>query len=266
MNVGVHLPFWSRRGDRRLWASFHPPAPPMPARRGVLFVPPLLHEHPRSLRLLCEMASSLAALGIPCLRFAYFGTGDSEGSAVDADFASMTADIEQAAAELLERSGCTELVLMAFRSGALPAHEWIGRTAKPPGLVVLWDPVLEGAAWREELEQVDAAKRLPTDAADASDEAGSREAQLMGYAVPWGFKVELDAARWNGSGRTRSIPVWIVGGTAKTASLPSLQRNFELPAGTPAFGTGFTMAAEDMLTPRMEQVVREWGAAVLAGC
>jgi hypothetical protein len=266
MNVGAHQSFWISRGDRRLWAALHPAATPTPSRRGVLFVPPLLHELPRSLRLLCEMATSLASLGIPCLRFAYFGTGDSEGSAVEADFASMSADLEQAAAELLERSDCTELVLLAFRSGALPAHHWIGRTAKPPALVVLWDPVLEGAAWREGLEQVDAGKRLPAEAASAGPEAGSHESHLMGYPVPSSFRFELDAARWSGPGRTQSVPVWIVGGTAESASLPSVERSFTLPPGTPGFGTGFTMAADDTLTPRLEQVVRACGAAVLDGC
>jgi hypothetical protein len=271
MNVGTHQPFWSSRGERRLWAVLHPSTKPVPAKRGVLLVPPLLHEFPRSLRLLCEMATCLSALGIPSLRFAYFGTGDSEGAAVDADFASMAADIEQAAAELLDRAACSELVLLAFRSGALPAHGWISGTAAPPSLVVLWDPVLEGAAWRRELERAEAGKRLATDAASNDDGRGNHHqavagaGQLMGYPVPASFKSELDAAGWHGFESTQSVPVWSVAGIGADASLPWVERRFALPPGTPAFGTEFTMAVDDMLSPRLEQVVRELASAVLAG-
>ena len=76
MSVDAWQPLWIGDAPRQLYAALHAAAA---ARVGVLMAPPLLHEQPRSRRVLVEVASRLAALGLACLRFDYFGTGDSAG-------------------------------------------------------------------------------------------------------------------------------------------------------------------------------------------
>src|SRR5687768_1570345 len=75
--IGDWEPLWLGQDPRRLYAALHAVAG-APA-TGVLLVPPLLHEQPRSRRFIAEVASELAAIGLPCLRFDFLGTGDSPG-------------------------------------------------------------------------------------------------------------------------------------------------------------------------------------------
>jgi alpha-beta hydrolase superfamily lysophospholipase len=96
-----------------------------PASIGVVLVPPLLHEHPRSRRFVAEVASQLAASGLPCLRFDFHGTGDSPGRGDEVDFASMAGDLEVATAALRSHHGVEQVVLLA----------WRGRGAARPAVV-----------------------------------------------------------------------------------------------------------------------------------
>ena len=101
MSVGPFQPFWIEAGGRRLYAAWHPGRDGVPGAGdapAVLLLPPLLHEHYRSVRFLCELASSLAAQGLDCLRFSHTGAGDSEGEGDQADLDVVAADIARAAA------------------------------------------------------------------------------------------------------------------------------------------------------------------------
>ena len=127
MSVGGFEPFWLGPSSRRLYAALHRAAGE--ASTGVVLVPPLLHELPRSRRFITEVASELAALGLPTLRFDFFGTGDSSGSGDALDFASMHIDLGLAVAALREQTRIARLVLLSWRGSAL--HVRNAPAAKP---------------------------------------------------------------------------------------------------------------------------------------
>ena len=103
----------------------------------------------------CRLAERLAATGYNVLRFDYFATGDSAGNSVDGSIAQWEADTLTAAAYLRDETGMRRLSLVGMRLGATLAWRAVER-----GLVVqdivMWDPVIGGAAYLRELERADA--------------------------------------------------------------------------------------------------------------
>lgn len=266
MSIGNYEPFWISDHSRHLYAALHRAPKGRQGNAAVVLVPPLLHEQHRSHRFLCELASGLSDLGIPSLRFAYFGTGDSGGTGEQGDLTSMASDIECAVNALRERSPHEVLAVIAFRSGTLPLHEWLCR-GSAAGLAVLWDPVLDGAAWLLELQDADACKRGSLNGEPNQHRlAHANDGQLMGYAFPERLKVQLDAARWSDGEGEPSVPVWAVLRPDQAPGLLRPARAFALPADVQPFGTGTAMDANLTLSPRMENVLQQLGRAVLAEC
>ena len=263
MTIGRFQPFWLSEGGRRLYAAIHggnglssisvgrdsdPPA--------VLILPPLLHEYHRSFRFLCELASSLADAGLPCLRFCHFGTGDSDGDGDEADFETMSADIEQALTMLAEHTGHRRVVLLAFRSAALSLQHWLSR-GPSADLALLWDPVLDGGAWLEGLREEDAAKR-----ATIRVETGQfpSDDELMGCQVSPRFLEQLGRSAWLAE-HAMSTHTWLVGHAAAPLSI-EVARRFALPSGTPRFGPGVLMDASLFFPAAMHRFTREWATAL----
>ena len=115
-----------------------------PAATAVLLCPPLGQEQARTHRLYRQLAQAVAAEGIPALRFDYYGSGDSAGASDERDWNRCVADATAAAAELRRLSGCIRIVGFGARLGGtavLAAAEAAGF-----GELILWDPVLDGAA------------------------------------------------------------------------------------------------------------------------
>src|SRR3546814_107895 len=157
MSIGHWEPFWIGEPERQRYAALHRASSP-DARVGVVMVPPLFYEQPRGRRFTTEAASALAGLGMPTLRFDFFGEGDSAGSAAEMDVASMREDISDAVEALRSRTGVLRIALFAWRGGALAAWDWLCRDGDAATLV-LWEPVLDGAVWLTELERSDALER-----------------------------------------------------------------------------------------------------------
>lgn len=115
----------------------------------VLLCNPMGEEAARAHRLYRVLATQLERAGYAAQRFDFFGTGDSGGESSDFDIAACQADIELAAAELVRRSGVNRLVLVGLRLGATLAALASERLC--PRHLVLWDPVVDGAAYLREL-------------------------------------------------------------------------------------------------------------------
>lgn len=115
----------------------------------VLLCNPMGEEAARAHRLYRVLATQLERAGYAAQRFDYVGTGDSAGSDEDATVASFRDDIELAAAELARRSGVDRLALVGLRLGATLAALAAERLC--PRHLVLWDPVVDGAAYLREL-------------------------------------------------------------------------------------------------------------------
>ena len=125
--------------------------------QGVLLCNPFGQEAIRCHRLFRVLGERLARDGYHVLRFDYYGTGDSDGDDIDADLDTWLDDVVRADEELLRLGGCSERSWFGLRFGATLAALASARAAVPPVRLVLWDPVVDGALYLEELSRSHAA-------------------------------------------------------------------------------------------------------------
>lgn len=255
-------PHWLGDPDRHLYAVLHPSAVPG-ARLGVLLVPPLFHEQPRSRRLLVEVAAGLAAIGLPSMRFDFFGTADSAGSCDQLDFDSMCLDLDVAMRALQAESGVAQVAVLAWRGGALPLARWL-RQGAAPARVVLWEPVLDGAQWLRDLERQDAAERCSADryrvVRPLVDAAG--DSQLMGVAVSPRLRSDIAGARLVDDGSLGDRRCWAVLRPDSPRPALLLERVFELPADVPTFGGSTRMDSGLFITAQLKRIADGLGHAL----
>lgn len=266
MVIGTWEPLWLDESSRRLYAAMHPAAPgafpgTLP---GVLIVPPLLHEQPRSRRFITEVASGLAALGMPCLRFDFFGTGDSDGTGDQLDFASMLRDLDLANATLRARTGVGAVVVLGWRAAALPLRDWL-RDRRSADLVVLWEPLADGSRWLADIEKEDAIQRRqrPRPRPGVPRLSDHDDGQLMGFPASPQLRRDIAQTRLAADPHTPGIPTWAVL-HQETPSLPiEVARTFLLPPSIPTFTGGTDMEATFFLSPLLERAVNELGRALV---
>lgn len=262
MSIGAWEPHWIGDTINDRYAALHRPES-IRASFGVLCVPPLLHEMPRSRRVVAEVASRLAAQGIPCLRFDYLGTGDAEGGGDVVDFSTIQADIQLAELALRSLVQIERVVVIAWRAAALPLAAWLASGARP-SRIVLWEPIQNGAQWLAKLEAEDAeerASRRPY-ALRRTGRTAPADEQLMGFELSRKFREDLattslEAIHWTDS------PVWALVRSEPEAAGNGWQRVFNLPPNAPEFGGAATVDATMFLSPGVERVVGELGQALL---
>ncbi|NUO76381.1 MAG: hypothetical protein HOQ32_10235 [Lysobacter sp.] len=261
MSLDGWEPFWLGPASHRLYAALH--AAPGTPETGVVLVPPLLHEMPRSRRFVTEVASELASLGLPTLRFDFHGTGDSAGSGEGLDLASMHRDLDLATTALREKTRIRRLVLIAWRGGALAVRGWLERGGCAD-LILLWEPIVDGGAWVRELVEGDARERAlrPPPRAGVARATDPSDGQLMGFPAPSRLRADLEKTRLDDGMRRDDVPVWAIV-RDDLADLPmNIARTLPLPANAPSFSIGAAMDATFFLTPPVRELVGKLGQAV----
>src|SRR5690554_4364261 len=174
--------------ERQLFGVFHPAHGV--TRAVVLMCPPLLHEQVRSYRFFAGVATLLAESGLACLRFDYFGTGDSGGDSAGFRPAQAGQDIMQAAATLRERADGAPLILMGIRASALLAAAQAADVYA--SALWLWQPVRDAVAYLDELDALDAAERSSRLRYPLLEEGPAAEPhELMGFVLAPSFRDEL---------------------------------------------------------------------------
>jgi exosortase A-associated hydrolase 2 len=125
----------------RIFVTFwRPDAAP---RHCVMIVPPFAEELNKSRRMLAEVAQLLAARGVATVCPDLFGTGDSEGDFVEADWVTWRHDLHQAAT-WSAREIAPVAALLAVRLGAELAADASERGQLPVvARTVLWQPVFD---------------------------------------------------------------------------------------------------------------------------
>lgn len=149
-------PLFFGDAERRLYGVYHPPA--SPSRHAVLLCYPGMQEYNAAHWMFRRLATSLAREGHHVLRFDYFGTGDSDGDSDMMTPESAVADVHTAIRELRDLSRARELSLVGLRFGAACAA--LACTQFAARQLVLWDPVINGAAYVRELETLDERRNL----------------------------------------------------------------------------------------------------------
>ena len=133
-----------------LFACLHAPQGRPRTDRAVVICQATGPEYTRCHRSLRILAAMLARSGHPVLRFDYYATGDSLGEGEEASVARWQDDIATAADFIRDRCPGTRLTLVGVRMGAtLAARHAVERGGV--ARLVLWDPVLDGRAFVEDL-------------------------------------------------------------------------------------------------------------------
>lgn len=117
----------------------------------VLLCNPFGEEAARAHRIYRVLATQLERAGYASLRFDYRGTGDSLGRDDAASLDAWIADVVAAGDELRASSGAKRLVVVGLRLGATLAALATSRAGLRPRHLILWDPVVDGAAYLRDL-------------------------------------------------------------------------------------------------------------------
>lgn len=175
--------------DQSLFGLYH--AAPAPSTPAVLLCPPLGQDAIRCHRLYRQLGHALASQGTPVLRFDYYGTGDSAGDSAELDWYRCVADTCAAAAQLRARSGSERVIAFGARLGAAIAIA-ASDSAQWAGMVV-WDPVLDGAAHVARLDALQTALRCDTERFIAVRPAADAANQWQGFPISADWRRQLAA-------------------------------------------------------------------------
>jgi pimeloyl-ACP methyl ester carboxylesterase len=137
--------------SRQLLGALHHPQRLRPRSTAVLLCNPFGEEASRSHRSYRVLATQLERAGYAALRFDYSGTGDSLGDSGAATIDAWVNDVAIAADRLRSASGASRVAVVGLRLGATLAMLASARGELRPRHLVLWDPVIDGAAYLREL-------------------------------------------------------------------------------------------------------------------
>jgi uncharacterized protein len=154
---------------------------------GVLLCYPGVQEYNLTHWAFRKLAGLLARQGFHSLRFDYSCTGDSAGDVYDADLEHHLEDIVTAADELKDAAGVRRVSVIGMRLGALLAARAVSQGLSVRELL-LWEPVFEGRAYVEQLEQLD--HHL---ASRKHHRITQPRIELAGYPFPSRMRAQLEA-------------------------------------------------------------------------
>lgn len=139
--------------DRRLLGCLHPPRADRNLGCGAVLIHSFGEEYIKFHRALRQLAVMLADEGFAVFRFDLSCCGDSAGACEDGRVPQWIEDIETAIAELRVRTGIARLSLVGLRLGGALAV-MTGASRPDVDSLALWDPVISGTAYLDELESL----------------------------------------------------------------------------------------------------------------
>jgi pimeloyl-ACP methyl ester carboxylesterase len=178
-------------GARRLFGIYEPGRSGGHAPRAAVLCYPWGQEYIRAHRSMRLLAKLLAASGRDTLRFDYYGTGDSAGDMVEADLAGWESDIEAAIDEVRDTSGALQVTLVGLRLGGALATSVAAKRPRDVEALVLWDPVISGRQYLQELHATEASAGLPDPVQRASESGGGHE--ILGFPLTQALAAEIEA-------------------------------------------------------------------------
>jgi uncharacterized protein len=148
-------PFFFGERSRRLFGVYAPAQATGGKQRGIVLCHPWGQEYLRAHRSMRQLGNMLAGAGYHVLRFDYFGTGDSAGDMTQADLKGWQADVAAAIEELKDTAGLSRVGLLGLRLGATLAAQVAAKRRKDVDALVLWDPVVAGGEYLDELRRTE---------------------------------------------------------------------------------------------------------------
>lgn len=146
-------PYFFGDSDRSLYGVYDPPRSSTMLDEGVLFCYPLAQEYMRSHWASRQLVKQLSKTGFHCMRFDYYGSGDSAGDSIDGSMEHWHSDVDTGLTELKDMAGVMKVSMVGLRFGAAIAATAPVQAHKVRSLV-LWDPVVSGKAYMEDLRRL----------------------------------------------------------------------------------------------------------------
>lgn len=165
--------FFFGSSERSLFGVYQPPKGRVAREEGIVLCYPMGQEYMRSHRAFRQLSNLLSRAGYHVLRFDYYATGDSMGESEEASALQWQQDIGTAIEELKDNAGIEKVSLVGLRLGAAMAVQ-AGAGRPDVGDVVLWDPIISGERYLENLLEAAAAGEAEGFGA-ASADAGTRK-------------------------------------------------------------------------------------------
>lgn len=179
------IPYYFGSSAQPLFGVYHPPPPNQAKNIGVVLCYPLGHEYLRGHRAFRQLADMLAESGCHVLRFDYTGTGDSWGELNDTSVEQWQQDIEVAIQELRDMAQVQNISLLGLRFGATLAS-LITKESLKINKLILWDPIIKGTRYIEDLKALHLAKLIDPMLYDSprTHDTGNDFNELVGFPVP----------------------------------------------------------------------------------
>lgn len=151
-------PLYFGKSQSPLFGIYHPPAQAAPVGKAgaVLLCNPFGQEAIRAHRIYSVLAQKLSRLGLHVLRFDYTGTGDSSGEVEEGQQTQWVEDVLEAHEELAATADVKRVAWVGLRYGATLALLAADKVSPAVADVVMWDPVVDGAAYVNELVEMHA--------------------------------------------------------------------------------------------------------------
>lgn len=145
-------PHFFGKDDGRRYGVYDEPRSDVDGAPAVLVCYPIAGEYMRAHRACRQLANLLTRRGAHVMRFDYFGTGDSPGRSDEGDLDVWEGDIRAAIDELIALSRIDRVRVVGLRLGASLALR-VGSGDERVERVVLWDPIVDGTRYADELEE-----------------------------------------------------------------------------------------------------------------
>jgi uncharacterized protein len=186
-------PIYFGNGRRRLFGIYESARVGSANTRAVVLCHPWGSEYVHAHRSMRQLAIKLTVAGFHCLRFDYFGTGDSAGDTTEGDLKGWEADIESAIEELQETTGRAEVSLVGLRLGATLAASVAAKQRGAIETLVLWDPVVSGEEYVQGLHVASALMPRSQGQPAALPAASGRGYEILGFPLPASLAREFQA-------------------------------------------------------------------------
>lgn len=188
----VHIePFYFGCSAKPLFGCYHAPKAEPARDCGVVLCYPIGQEYIHSHRAYRQLAVRLSSVGFPVLRFDYYGSGDSSGNCEQGRIRQWLADISTAIDEIRRRSGLVRVCLVGLRLGGTLSVIAGAERGDIEG-IVLWEPVVSGRAYIEELTTIHQDMLRDSYMEPKHRTIGENTTEILGFPITSHVLMELE--------------------------------------------------------------------------
>ncbi|MGH7928174.1 MAG: serine aminopeptidase domain-containing protein [Candidatus Binatia bacterium] len=189
LSAGVIEPFYFGAAEKPLFGCYH-----APQRRtrdcAIVLCYPTGQEYIRSHRSYRQLAFQLSSAGFPVLRFDFYGCGDSAGDCAEGRITQWLTDLGTAVSEIKQKHRLFKICLVGLRLGGTLSMMAGAERGDIEGMV-LWDPILSGTAYIEELTFLHQQRAWHSLGKTKQNTIGERPTEILGFPMTCSMLADL---------------------------------------------------------------------------